>query len=193
VGRLFWKIFIGFWIALVVAAFGTGTAVWVQRLERAREAPQQDLAVGPPHRIAIDMAAATLRHGGVEALRQWMNDWQGRRPLPVFAVNDEGRDLLGREVPVAALASARELAARGADGQGVRLVAAPGQENFLLFVPRGFAPEPPRAGGRRSPRRRRTAGSSRRRPPRRPPAAGRRPGTTPGSGPVRPRPPAPAG
>ncbi|HYR33508.1 MAG TPA: ATP-binding protein [Burkholderiales bacterium] len=150
-GRLFWKIFIGFWIALVVAAFGTGTAVWVQRLERAREAPQQDLAVGPPHRIAIDMAAATLRHGGVEALRQWMNDWQGRRPLPVFAVNDEGRDLLGREVPVAALASARELAARGADGQGVRLVAAPGQENFLLFVPRGFAPEPPRAGGRREP------------------------------------------
>src|SRR2546421_406769 len=142
VGRLFWKIFLGFWLARVVAAVGAGPAVGVQRLERAREAPQQDLALGPPHRIAIDMAAATLRHGGVEALRQWMTDWQGRRPVPVFAVNDDGRDILGREVPSAALASARELVAHGADGQGVRLVAAPGNESYLLFVPRGFAPRP---------------------------------------------------
>jgi two-component system OmpR family sensor kinase len=146
VGRLFWKIFIGFWLALVVAAVGAGTAVWVQRLERAREAPPQDLAVGPPHRIAIDMAAATLRYGGVDALRQWMNEWQGRRPVPVFAVDGEGRDLLAREVPAGALAQARELVAHGSDGQGVRLVAAPGGESFLLFVPRGFAPRPQRPG-----------------------------------------------
>ncbi|TMH66215.1 MAG: HAMP domain-containing protein [Betaproteobacteria bacterium] len=133
-GRLFWKIFLGFWLALVVAAVGAGTAVWVQRLERAREAPPPDLAVGPPHRIAIDMAAATLRYGGVDALRQWMNDWQGRRPVPVFAVDGDGRDLLAREVPAGALTQAREVVARGSAGQGVRLVAAPGGESFLLFV-----------------------------------------------------------
>ena len=67
-GRLFWKIFIGFWLALVVAAVAAGTAVWVQRLERGREAPP-DLAVGPPSRIATDLAAVTLRHGGVNAVR----------------------------------------------------------------------------------------------------------------------------
>src|SRR5207237_6468334 len=104
VGRLFWKIFLGFWLALVVAAVGAGTAVWVQRLERAREAPPPDLAVGPPSRLATDLAAATLRYGGVDALRQWMNDWQGRRPVPVFAVDGDGRDLLAREVPAGALA-----------------------------------------------------------------------------------------
>ena len=148
-GRLFWKIFIGFWIALVVAAVGAGTAVWVQRLERALESPQQDLALGPPHRIAIDMAAATLRHGGAPALRQWMSDWQGKRPVPVFAVDDEGRDLLGREIPPAALARARELAGRGGDGQGqgVRLVTGPANDSYLLFVPREFAPR----GGRPPP------------------------------------------
>ena len=140
-GRLFWKIFLGFWLALVLAAVGAGTAVWVQRLERAREAPLQDLALGPPHRIAVDMAAATLRHGGVEALRQWMNDWQGRRPVPVFAVNDDGRDILGREIPPGALASARELAAH--EGQGVRVVSTAGNESYVLFVPRGFAPRAP--------------------------------------------------
>jgi len=135
VGRLFWKIFIGFWIALVVAAVGAGTAVWVQRLERAREAPP-DLAVGPPSRIATDLAAVTLRHGGVDAVREWMTDLQVRRAVALFVVDDEGRDVLGREVPAAALASARQIVARGEDGRGVRRVAAPGGESYLLFVTR---------------------------------------------------------
>jgi len=145
VGRLFWKIFIGFWIALVVAAVGAGTAVWIQH--RGREAPPPDLVMGPPSRIATDLAAATLRHGGVEALRQWMNDAQVRRTVAVFAVDDAGRDVLGREVPAAALAAARELIARGDDGRGVRRVAALGGESYLVFVTR--APgggRPPRAG-----------------------------------------------
>ena len=36
-GRLFWKIFIGFWLALVSAALITGTAVWLQH--RRQEPP----------------------------------------------------------------------------------------------------------------------------------------------------------
>ena len=32
-GRLFWKIFIGFWLALVVAAVGTGSIVWLKHEE----------------------------------------------------------------------------------------------------------------------------------------------------------------
>jgi two-component system OmpR family sensor kinase len=135
VGRLFWKIFIGFWIALVVAAVGAGTAVWLQRLERAREAPP-DLAVGPPSRIATDMAAATLRHGGVDALRQWMNDVQAKRAVALFAVDEQGHDVLGREVPATALASARQVVARGDDGKGARRVAASGGESYLVFVAR---------------------------------------------------------
>jgi two-component system OmpR family sensor kinase len=135
VGRLFWKIFIGFWIALVVAAVGAGTAVWLQRLERAREAPP-DLAVGPPSRIATDMAAATLRHGGVDALRQWMNDVQAKRAVALFAVDEQGHDVLQREVPATALASARQVVARGDDGKGARRVAAPGGESYLVFVAR---------------------------------------------------------
>src|SRR5205823_13847666 len=85
-----WKIFIGFWIALVVAAVGAGTAVWVQH--HGREAPPQDLAMGPPSRIATDLAAATLRHGGVEALRSWMNDAQVRRAVALFVVDDADHD-----------------------------------------------------------------------------------------------------
>ena len=141
-GRLFWKIFIGFWLALLVAAAGTGTAVWVQH--RARDTAVPDIAVGQPQRIATDMAAATLQYGGKDALRQWMSDLQRRRPVPLFAVDEQGRDLLGREVPATALARARELVAGASDAQGVRLVAAPSGESYLLFVSRPFAPRSPR-------------------------------------------------
>lgn len=139
-GRLFWKIFIGFWLALVVAAVGAGTAVWLQH--RRTEPPSQELAGGPPSRIATDMAAATLRHGGVEALRHWMKEVQGRRALMIYAVDGGGRDVLGREVPGTALAAAREVIARGDDGRGARQVAAADGASYVLFVTRGPGPGP---------------------------------------------------
>jgi len=143
VGRLFWKIFLGFWLALVLAAVGTGTAVWLQRLERARDAPP-DLAVGAPSRLATDLAAATLRYGGADALRQWMNDVQMRRNVTLFAVDDAGHDILGREVPATALASARTLIARGEEGRGARNAAAPGGEKYVVFVTRAAGARQPR-------------------------------------------------
>jgi two-component system OmpR family sensor kinase len=141
VGRLFWKIFIAFWLALVGAAVLAGTAVWLQR---PRDGSAQDLRLGPPARMATDMAAATLRHGGPEALRQWINDVQRRRAVAIFVVDERGRDLLGREVPAAALAQARQVAARSGDEQAVRLVSAADGGNYLLFIPRGEAPRQPR-------------------------------------------------
>ena len=141
-GRLFWKIFIGFWLALIVAAVGAGTAVWIQH--RRHELPQPDLAGGPPSRMATDMAAATLRTGGVEALRAWMSEVQTRRTVMMYAVDPEGRDVLGREVPDAALAAARDVIARGGDGRGVRQVSAPDGASYLLFVTR--VPGPGRGG-----------------------------------------------
>ncbi|HZE58977.1 MAG TPA: ATP-binding protein [Burkholderiales bacterium] len=142
-GRLFWKIFIGFWIALVVAAVGAGTTVWIQH--HSHDQPPQDLPGGPPSRIATDLAAATLRHGGVGALRQWMSEVQSRRPVMMFAVDAEGRDVLGRDVPSAALVAAREVVARGEEGRGARQVAAPDGASYLLFVTRvpGLRPQRP--------------------------------------------------
>ena len=142
-GRLFWKIFIGFWLALVSAALITGTTVWVQH---HREAPPSELAGGPPSRIATDLAAATLRHGGVDALRAWLQEVQLRRAAMIFAVDEQGRDVLGRAVPPGALASARELADNGEPG--ARRVSTASGENYVLFVTR---PPGPRPGARPGP------------------------------------------
>jgi two-component system OmpR family sensor kinase len=132
VGRLFWKIFLAFWLALVAAAVSTGTIVWLQH--GAADAAPKDFAAGP--RGGMDMAAAMLRDDGVEALRGWMQ--HRRHPAPIYVVDEAGRDVLGRAVPAAALARAREIVRRRGEGFRARSVVGPGGERYLLF-----APQPP--------------------------------------------------
>jgi len=62
----------------------------------------------------------------------------------VFAVDTAGNDLLGRAVPEGALSRARELAAESGHPRAAQVVAAPGGESYLLFVPHtALAPPPP--------------------------------------------------
>jgi len=143
-GRLFWKIFLAFLCTLVVAVVGTGTAVWLQR--HAGQGGERQPAIGPPHLMFTDMAASTLRHGGVDALRQWMSDASRNRPVPLLAVDSAGVDLIGRSVPEAALARARELTSSKGETRGARLVTAPTGEQYLLFVPSGAEPRRPPPG-----------------------------------------------
>ena len=125
-GRLFWKIFLAFWLALVVAAVGAGSAVWLQH----EAAPE--LATGPRAGFGMELAASMLREDGAEALRGWM--LHRRHPMPIFAVDEAGRDILGRPVPPAALARAREMMGRG-ERFGARMVDTPDGERYLLFAP----------------------------------------------------------
>jgi len=140
-GRLFWKIFFAFWLTLVAAAVITGTLVALER--RARESAPAEVAFGGPQRALTDLAAATLQHGGAEALRAWMDDVsERRRRLLLYAVDSSGEDLLGRPVPEALLERARELA--GEPGpQAARLVRAPSGESYVVFVPSRQRGRPP--------------------------------------------------
>ncbi|HET7672279.1 MAG TPA: ATP-binding protein [Burkholderiales bacterium] len=141
-GRLFWKIFLAFWIALIVAAAGAGTVVWLRH--EAADAPLPDYAAGP--RGGMHMASAMLRHDGVDALRGWLQ--HRRNPNPIYVVDDAGRDVLGRTVPAAALERAREAVERRGDSFRARTVVAPGGERYLLFAPfppGARAPRPPLA------------------------------------------------
>lgn len=143
-GRLFWKIFFAFWLTLIAAAVATGTAVSLQRQERS--APEPELAVGPIAVLATDLASATLRHGGVDALRDWMKEAHGTRAVPLLAVDAQGHDILERPVPGAALARARELAGSDENARAAREVTAPGGERYVLFTP---LENEPRRGRRR--------------------------------------------
>ena len=98
-GRLFWKILLAFWLALIATAVATAVVVSLQR-----EAREPDL----------DRAAAALRHGGEDGLRAWMREMRRREGPMLFVVNSQGEELLGRRIPRPALERGRVLEA--ADG-----------------------------------------------------------------------------
>jgi two-component system OmpR family sensor kinase len=129
----------------------TAGVIWALREERAGAEPT--VALGLPAVLATDLAAATLRHGGVDALRDWMGEVPRPRGLAVYAVDARGADILGRPVPEAALAGARELAGSGEARRAVREVETPGGERYLLFAQLQGEPRGPHllGGGRRGP------------------------------------------
>ncbi len=133
-GRLFWKFFLAFWLALLLAGAAVGTLVWLHQQRSVREEPV--LAAGPRAALALQAASATLRHGGEPALRALLDDaappWNA---TIVYAVDRQGRDLLGREVPADALARARLLAARPGAPHAARVVRVDEPSGLLLFVP----------------------------------------------------------
>src|SRR5580765_7327373 len=141
-GRLFWKIFFAFWLSALAAAAATGTAVWLQH--HPRSAADAELAQGPAAMLAGELASATLRHGGIEALREWLKETHRTQGPSLFVVDAQGRDLLGRPVPVQALARARELAASEESPRATCEVAAAGGERYVLFTPLEGEPRWPR-------------------------------------------------
>jgi len=145
-GRLFWKFFFAFWLALVLAGIGVGTAVWLHNRGEAAERDARPLLGGPRAGFFLDVAAATLRHGGTAALRDALEDSAARSPernpagAMLLVVDEAGRDLLGRPVPEALLDYARGQAAER-DSDEIRAVASEGHD-YLLFVATDPARQP---------------------------------------------------
>ena len=137
-GRLFWKFFLSYWAALLVAVVGVGaTAVLVQLTEEDRAL---SLESGPRAALILGSAAATASHGGLPALRELMEDLRRREDAQVFAVDEDGRELLGRAVPADALAHARESLRAGVESQRARRVQLTGSGAWLIFIPIESAP-----------------------------------------------------
>ena len=137
-GRLFWKFFFAFWLALLLAGVGVGSAVWWhqqgvrERLDAERDST---LAGGPRAALAVSGAAAVLGHGGLPALRQFLGEWAGERVPRLFVVNEANEDLFGRAADARTVADARARAESGDVRRPARLVVLPDGQRFLLFIP----------------------------------------------------------
>jgi signal transduction histidine kinase len=129
-GRLFWKFFFSILLAQVAAIAAIGGAVWLKNRAELAARPS-DLETGPPAEMAIESAAATLAFGGTEGLRQLLENMPRHR---VFAVGDDGRELLGRIVNPAMLSEAQKMLA-SADPRGVRQVTSTDGKRYLLLLP----------------------------------------------------------
>ena len=142
-GRLFWKFLLAFWLTLIVAAIGVGTAVWLHRQADFDEAAER---LAPRVGFWLDTTESALVDGSPLTAQRLLNRWQQRRGgAPVFVVAPDGTDLIGRPLPPATtLAALPDTATREitlADGSRFHLIVDP--QRLRPRDARPGAPPPP--------------------------------------------------
>ena len=144
-GRLFWKFFLAFWLALLLAGSGVGLVMRWQA-ETAKERSEL-MAMGPRSLYLLDTAATRLKYGGLNALTELLHEHRGRRMSSLYVVDQADRVLFGRGADHAAIEQARTQAARDDEAALARYVLAPDGQTYLLFLSadsRALRGRPPR-------------------------------------------------
>lgn len=145
-GRLFWKIFAGFWITLLLTVIGVSAALMIREESRRRE--ESAIATGPRSSYALRTAWTVARFGGGEALAKYVAQWPVREGEPPLVVDAAGKERFGRTVPPEALEQARAALEPDSAGERRRKVRRwlddEGKE-WLMFFPQGATREPPRS------------------------------------------------
>lgn len=95
--RLFWKIFLSFWGALILFAVTTIIAAsgFIDRMRAQQDGPN-------PHASLMNYVAeaqSVADRGDTTALRHWLEGLDRREAIPLLLLDANGEDLLGRAVP----------------------------------------------------------------------------------------------
>ncbi|MFZ2171791.1 MAG: ATP-binding protein [Methylococcaceae bacterium] len=144
-GRLFWKFFLTFWLALLVAGIGAGTAVWLRHNAwKGDETAKHSVDVR--HASAFVAAAENvMRYGSAAGLHNFLDAMHEAPVPPVYAVDDQDREILQRSVAPEVLQQARTLFSQSAYPEAIRVVSGEDGQRYLLFVPlpeHGFIDRP---------------------------------------------------
>ena len=99
--RIFWKLFLSFWLALLLFALGVLYAASAY-LDSTRERYDN---MNPRERSeSVFATAQTAADSGIESLRAWAKHVDDTELVPVLVMDAQEQDLLGREPSVRALA-----------------------------------------------------------------------------------------
>jgi signal transduction histidine kinase len=131
-GRLFWKFFLSILLAQVAATIGIGGTIWLRDQARHRNT-EPTLDVGPPAITMLDAAAATLRHSGVNGLRDLA---ASSRRMRLYVLDDQGKELLGRTVPAKLREEVERSLETGTQAHAVARLLAPDGRRYLAFASR---------------------------------------------------------
>ena len=138
-GRLFWKIFLGFWLTLLITGATGGLLVWQHAKERIA-----DLEVLVDHPMAdnnLREVADILNRRGLAGLERFMSkrEMNQKYPLPMFIINEQGKDFLDRPVPKLLLERVYQ-SLKEPEHAAVKQVITPQGEQLLVFIPRRYHP-----------------------------------------------------
>lgn len=144
--RIFWKILLSFWLALLVTCLGTASIV---SLYQDAKAAYGVLETGQRPNGMTDSTARTMLTGGkklfIEIIKPQtvnMNKEGSNIPPIPFVVDAQGNDVLGRTVNPKALAEAKQLTEQNANTPGVEKVTLPNGEIYWIFMLQGVPPFP---------------------------------------------------
>jgi two-component system OmpR family sensor kinase len=132
-GRLFWKILLGFWVTLIIMEVVVGIAVY---LHNNPNQDSSDLATGRRTEFRIGVFAKMLEFGGEEGVKSLMRDWPGTNKPVVLIVDAAGRDIFERKVPESTLNRARAaLRNTPQPSPNLRSVKLANGNEYILFIP----------------------------------------------------------
>jgi two-component system OmpR family sensor kinase len=134
-GRLFWKLFFAIWLSQLTAVIGVGAVFWMHRYTKDHEVITTSVSL---HGLAVRevaVAAALLRAGGIAALRDLELETQHEFHPPVYAVNEQGIDILERPLSLSDWENVQQLAREGRYLQQIRTVQENDGHRYILFIP----------------------------------------------------------
>lgn len=148
-GRLFWKFFFTFWLALLVAGIGVGTAVWLRHngWQDGSEQPRQPIEGGHVSFLA-EVAERAIRDGGVSTLCNFLYQSHEARLPPIYVVDEKDQEILRRQLTPSPLQHARWLFLQVDYPDVIRMVPMNDGHRYLLFpqmLDQGEGSPPPAA------------------------------------------------
>ena len=95
-GRLFWKIFLWFWLAMVLMTLGIawGMAQFFQ--DESDRPSRRSARLAAPQVLAV---ASVLQHNGESAAKRLLQELIPQSSIQILVVDDQGEELLGRSLP----------------------------------------------------------------------------------------------
>lgn len=137
-GRLFWKFFLAFWLALLIAGVSVGTLVlFVHNQDETTHVNQAQIdehAAG-----IIDILVLAAHYGGDKALTEAIKTLD-HGPLPTFyAIDQSGLDILGRTVDSQLIADAKRWQYHH-QATGAVITIKTNKHQYLVFAVRSFPP-----------------------------------------------------
>ncbi|MES2500126.1 MAG: ATP-binding protein [Pseudomonadota bacterium] len=140
-GRLYWKFFLFFFFAQLTAVLVVSLAIGVVNDKRERERRLIDSAPGA--RTMVLAAASTLKISGIAALESLLQTWL-TEPMPqLFAVNEDGVDLLQRKLPKGINKDSLTALSADTNSRAIQKITANDGHDYWIFVgPRAKRPPP---------------------------------------------------
>ncbi len=130
-GKLFWKFFFAFWLALLIAGLAVGSAVWLRQIVNAGDNYKID-----QHQAALVAGAKRVFDlYGQTAFINYLRRSQFSPGPKVYAVDKDGNDIFNRQLDEAFVVRAREALEQSPDAMMVREVTFNDGQVLLLFVP----------------------------------------------------------